>query len=159
MPGTRERPGRADRNPDVVVAFDFGLRRIGVATGNLVTRIASELKTLETGPEPPWSELDAVVAGFGPGTLVVGLPPSSSAPTSITERARLFAASLAARYALPVETVDESLTSVQAEAELRDARRDGRRRRRIDKGDIDRRAARLIVEQWMSAQAPRRSLP
>jgi putative holliday junction resolvase len=140
------------RNSDVLMAFDFGLRRLGVATGNLHTRTATPLLTLDVGRELPWSRLDALVAEWSPGRLIVGIPESASGPAPITEQAREFAASLVDRYGLPVETVDEALTSAAATSQLRESRRSGLRRRRVDKGAIDRHAACLIAEQWMSDQ-------
>jgi putative holliday junction resolvase len=71
---------------------------------------------------------------------------------AIARRARAFAADLAERYGLPVATVDETLTSAAAESELADKRRSGYLRRRVGKGSIDRVAACLIAEQWMSQQ-------
>jgi putative Holliday junction resolvase len=157
MPGTPEaasRKARSGRN-HILLAFDFGLRRIGVATGNLLTRTAAPLTALESGREPPWSAIDSVVAEYAPGRLVVGVPEASSAPTAITQQARRFAAELAARYALPVDTVDEALSSRAAESELRDARRSGTRGKRIDRGGIDAQAAKIIAEQWINSRAER----
>lgn len=169
MPGTRDAADSAVlHNPDIVLAFDYGLRRIGIATGNLLTRTASGLATLETrNGEPPWSRLDAVVASFDPGTLVVGVPRSprpEARPAPVAAGARRFAAALAARYGLPVASVDETLTSREAEAEVRAARRGGMATRRVQKdgrkgGGVDARAARLIAEQWMNEQPRRRTPP
>ncbi len=138
------------RGSGIVLAFDFGRRRIGVATANLRTRTASPLTTLASGREPPWPRIDAVVADWRPERLVVGVPESSGGPTSIAAAARTFAAKLERRYGLPVETVDEAFTSAVAAAELAEARRSGDLRRRTRKEQIDARAACLIAEQWMS---------
>ena len=138
------------RPSGVLLAFDFGLRRVGVATGNLHTRTASPLTTLYVGRELPWSRLDAIVEEWRPARLLVGVPEESTVATSVTKRAHAFAGALAERYSLPVETVDESFTSAAAAAELREGRRSGALRRRVDKGSVDRRAACLIAEQWMS---------
>lgn len=135
---------------DLVLAFDLGRRRIGVASGNLRTRTASPVTTLERAADVPWPKLDAIVEEWRPGRLVVGVPDGSTGPTSIMDEARAFAAALARRYGLPVETVDEALTSAQAAADLAEGRRSGVIRRRVRKGRIDERAACLIAEQWMS---------
>jgi len=137
-------------HPDLVLAFDLGRRRIGVASGNLRTLTASPVTTLERTSDVPWTKLDALVAEWRPGRLIVGVPEGSAGPTSIAAEARTFAASLAKRYGLPVETVDEALTSAAAAAELAEGRRSGRIRRRTRKAQIDERAACLIAEQWMS---------
>jgi len=135
----------------VVLAFDFGLRRIGVATANLQTRTASPLTTLRVDRTPPWNEIDRVIDDWRPGHLVIGVPEGAGADT-IARRARAFAAELAERYGLPIATVDETLTSVAAHAELAEKRRSGYLRRRVGKGGVDRVAACLIAEQWMSQQ-------
>jgi len=135
----------------ILVAFDFGLRRIGIATANRETRTASPLTTLRVAGEPPWRELDRVLDDWRPAQLVVGVPEGDGVE-AVARRARAFAASLAERYGLPVATVDETLTSVAAESELADKRRSGYLRRRVGKGSIDRLAACLIAEQWMNEQ-------
>jgi putative Holliday junction resolvase len=135
----------------LVVAFDFGLRRIGIATANRETRTASPLTTLRSDGEPPWPEIDRVIEDWRPAQLVVGVPEGDGA-AAIARRARAFAATLAERYALPVATVDETLTSATAQADLAEQRRSGYLRRRAGKGSVDRVAACLIAEQWMNEQ-------
>lgn len=144
-------------NADLVLAFDFGARRIGVAVGNLRTRTASPVTTLEHRGALPWPALDTVVRDWNPATLVVGVPEGSLGTGSVESSARAFAAALTQRYALPVETVDESLTSRVAEAELTEGRRSGLLRRRVRKGRIDEIAARLIAEQWMNRRTDQRA--
>jgi putative Holliday junction resolvase len=135
----------------ILVAFDFGLRRLGIATANLKTRTASPLTTLRVQGDPPWYELDRIVADWQPAQLVVGIP-EGPGTESVARRARTFATELGERYALPVATVDETLTSAAAESELAEKRRSGYLRRRVGKGGVDRVAACLIAEQWMSEQ-------
>lgn len=135
----------------LLVAFDFGLRRIGIATANRETRTASPLTTLRVDRDLPWADLDRILDDWRPAQLVVGVPEGEGAE-SIAHRARAFAAALAERYGLPVATVDETLTSVAAETDLAEKRRSGYLRRRVGKGSIDRIAACLIAEQWMNKQ-------
>jgi putative holliday junction resolvase len=136
-------------NPQILLAFDFGLRRLGVATANLATRTASPLTTLRIDREFPWSDIDRVVGDWQPAQLVVGLPEGEGA-AQIARRVRGFVAQLVERYGLPVATVDETLTSVAAQTELTNARRSGFLRRRVGRESTDRVAACLIAEQWMS---------
>jgi putative Holliday junction resolvase len=138
-------------NPHIVLAFDFGARRLGVATGNLATKTASPLTTLVMGREPPWTEIGRIVDDWRPAQLIVGVPEGDGA-AAVARGARSFAAALAARYALPVATVDETLTSVAAHAELTAGRRSGHLARRVERGRVDRVAACLIAEQWMNEQ-------
>jgi putative Holliday junction resolvase len=133
----------------VLIAFDFGQRRIGVATGNLLTRTASPLTTVNVGAEMPWQEIDRIIAEWRPQRLVVGQP---SAKGALAARVASFVDALEQRYGLDVATVDETLTSHAAHAGLREARRAGFLRRRLGKkGELDRHAACLIAEQWLSA--------
>ncbi|HEY5624500.1 MAG TPA: Holliday junction resolvase RuvX [Gammaproteobacteria bacterium] len=136
-------------SPDVILAFDFGFRRIGVASGNLHTRTASPVTTLSVGAELPWSELDRAIKDWQPGQLVVGLPDSDAAEP-VAARALEFMDALRERYELPVAAVDESLTSRAAQSELREARRSGLRTKLVRKELIDSGAACLIAEQWMN---------
>lgn len=137
---------------DVLLAFDFGLRRIGIASGNLLTRTASPLETLNRHSEIPWPELDRLVSEWQPAQLVVGMP-ENGGPTSIRTEIETFIAALRHRYDLPVATVDESLTSRAAQSSVRDGRRSGYLRRRVDKGRLDKLAAALIAEQWMTERS------
>jgi putative Holliday junction resolvase len=134
---------------DVLLAFDFGLRRIGIASGNLLTYTASPVTTLRVHADVPWTDLDRIVEDWRPKILIVGLPSGQSA-TSISANVTAFVAELEHRYGLEVATVDESLTSRAADAALRNARRSGYLRRKTGKGQVDSQAACLIAEQWMN---------
>jgi putative Holliday junction resolvase len=104
---------------------------------------------LQVGNDVPWRELDRVIAEWQPAQLVVGVPQGAGA-AQIAAQIRDFIAALGRRYALPVATVDETLTSAAARAELSTNRRSGYLRRRVGKGRTDRVAACLIAEQWMN---------
>lgn len=140
---------------EVLLAIDFGLRRIGIATGNLLTRTASPLGTLTRQRDIPWDELDRLVADWQPAQLIVGLPPDPH-KRGIRAEVDAFVAAVQRRYDLPVDTVDETLTSRAAQAAVRDGRRSGFLRRRVDKGRLDRLAACLIAEQWMNRRPDER---
>ncbi|MFL2546270.1 MAG: Holliday junction resolvase RuvX [Candidatus Rariloculaceae bacterium] len=138
-----------DQSSDVLLAFDFGYRRIGIASGNLRTRTASPLTTLTVRGELPWAELDRTIDEWCPHQLVVGLP-DSDVENKVAARAEQFMAELRDRYGLPVAPVDESFTSRTAQSELKEARQSGALRTRVRKGQIDSHAACLIAEQWMN---------
>jgi putative Holliday junction resolvase len=132
----------------VLIAFDFGQRRIGVATGNLLTRTASPLTTVTVGARLPWQEIDRIIAEWRPQHLVVGQPSSKG---GLAIQVARFVDALEQRYGLDVATVDETLTSHAAHSGLRDARRAGYLRRKLRKNrDLDPQAACLIAEQWLS---------
>jgi putative Holliday junction resolvase len=158
-PGTAT-PGAATRGaatpgaaaPQIVLAFDFGQRRIGVACGDTVSRGASHARALACPSQGiPWEAVDALIREWRPGVLVVGLPYNvDDSESAAAARARSFAGALAARYALPVELVDERYSSVEAVDRLRQARASGLRKRRVAKSDIDAAAARVILERWFN---------
>lgn len=133
----------------VVLAFDFGLRRIGIATGNLLTRTATPLATLETGRGVPWAEIDALVRDWQPDAIVVGVPRTEHG-SALDGPIGEFVDALGGRYGVPVDEVDEAMSSRAAAGGLRERRRAGHLRRRVAKGHVDREAACLIAEQWMS---------
>jgi putative holliday junction resolvase len=138
--------------PKVVLAFDFGLRRIGVACGDTVSRNASALKTVPAGPNGPrWEFIDSMMRDWQPDMAVVGLPYNvDDSDSDMTGAARSFAAELTRRYALEVVMVDERYSSLEAEARLQAARESGLRRRRVVKSDVDAAAACVILERWFS---------
>lgn len=140
-----------DHNRQILVAFDFGLRRLGIATGNLTTRTASPLITLRVDRDVPWTDIARVMDDWRPAQLVVGVP-EGEGTEAVARRCRQFAAELTERYGLAVATVDETLTSMAAQSELADGRRSGYLRRRVGRGRVDRVAACLIAEQWMNEQ-------
>lgn len=134
----------------LILAFDFGERRIGVAVGNTSTCTATAVGVLPARGTPDWEAVSRCVREWSPDRAVVGLPYNmDGSETALTAACREFAAQLSKRYQLPVDLVDERLTSSAAQADLRDARRSGARKRRIRREDIDANAARLILETWL----------
>jgi putative Holliday junction resolvase len=133
------------------LGFDFGLRRIGVAVGQTITETATPLETLiSRDDEPDWGAVDRLVAQWKPDRLVLGMPsnPDGSRHSLARPIAR-FRRALEQRYALPVELVDENLSSSEASGLLREQRRRGGRRR-VRKTDVDRVSAAILLERWMS---------
>jgi putative holliday junction resolvase len=136
----------------VVLAFDFGHRRIGVACGDTVSRSASPLDALAGSPGGPrWEAVEVLLREWQPALLVVGLPYNvDGSDSAMTQAAREFAAELRRRYLLEVVLVDERYSSREAEARLKSARESGLRRRRVVKADVDAAAACIILERWFS---------
>jgi putative holliday junction resolvase len=137
--------------PQVILAFDYGTKRIGIASGDTLTRTARALTTLERSNNVmPWPTVDKLVREYQPSQLVVGLPWNmDGTPTLLTDASRAFAAELKARYGKPVALVDERLSSREAESQLRDARASGLKKRRNTHADVDMIAARILLEQWL----------
>jgi putative Holliday junction resolvase len=137
--------------PQVILAFDYGTKRIGVASGDTLTGTARALTTLESrNATIPWPAIDKLIREYQPAQLVVGLPWNmDGTPTLLTDASRAFGAELEARYHKPVVLVDERLSSREAEAQLRDARASGIKKRRNTHADVDMIAAKILLEQWL----------
>jgi putative Holliday junction resolvase len=135
MPGMPER--RAGPSPAALqsfLAFDFGTRRIGVASGNRLLGGAEPRATL-AGGDGAWAEIEKLIARWQPEALVIGVPRHpDGAPHEMTEKAQRFGRRLAGRTHLPVFEVDERYTSVEAES--------------LGARDVDAAAAALILEQF-----------
>ena len=136
-----------------VLAFDFGTRRIGVAVGNTVVRIAHPLTTIVGEANAlRFGAIDALVAQWEPGMLVVGQPlDEDGAAQDMTARAERFARQLEGRYGLPVTRADERFTSRAAATALGEAGVWGRARAAI-KDEV---AAQLILQSWFDEQGCR----
>ncbi len=136
----------------IILAFDFGQRRIGVACGDTVSRSAAPLGAVPVGPAGlPWDAIGSLMREWRPAVLVVGLPYNvDGSESGAADAARGFADELASRYALPVRLVDERYSSLEAEERLKGARESGARKRRVSKPDVDAAAACIILERWFN---------
>jgi putative Holliday junction resolvase len=118
-------------NDQIVLGFDFGARRVGVAMGNGVTRQARPLAVIADEGDVRWRRIGELVAAWQPARLVVGVPRHpDGTPHELTERCERFARQLEGRFRLPVARVDERYSSVVVG--------DGR----------DDEAAAVILQQW-----------
>ena len=116
----------AARSPQLVLAFDFGRRRIGVACGDTLSRSASALAGVANPPSGPWAAIDSLIREWRPALLVVGLPYNADGSESaMSESARAFAAELARRYTLPLRLIDERYSSLEAQSRLQGERAAG----------------------------------
>ena len=139
-----------DGRPEVILSLDFGLKRIGVASGDTLTRTAHPRTTISNGHHgPDWPALDRILADTRPARIAVGEPYNADGSESpLTGAARRFATELARRSGLPVDLVDERWSSQDAEERLRSERASGDRKRRVTKEAIDAAAAAVILERW-----------
>jgi putative Holliday junction resolvase len=126
-----------------VLAFDFGTRRIGVAVGNTIVRVAHPLVTIDAeSAADRFRSIAALVEEWQPQRLVVGVPlHADGSEHSLTQRARRFARQLGGRFGIPVVEVDERHTTELAQGELAAARAGRRGRARRDEA-----AARMILQ-------------
>jgi putative Holliday junction resolvase len=123
--------------PQTFLAFDFGTRRVGVATGNTLLGRAQPLTTVAAEGEARFAAIGRLVAEWQPDALVVGVPfhPDGAAHDN-TRRARRFGRQLQGRYRLPVHEVDERWTTTEALAQ--------------GAADADAAAAALILDQFLN---------
>jgi putative Holliday junction resolvase len=122
-------------SPQSFLAFDFGLKRVGVATGSVVLRQAQPLTTIAADGDARFAAISALVAEWQPDALVVGVPfHPDGAEHDNTHRARRFARQLHGRFRLPVHEVDERYTTTEALA--------------AGAADADAAAAALILDQF-----------
>lgn len=132
-----------------LLGFDFGTQRIGVAIGQRVTATARPLTTLinkDGGVD--WKLVSQLIEEWQPERLVVGIPcHMDGSEHEMTRAARRFGNRLAGRYNLPVETVDERLTSIEAEQQLAESGHG-----KPAKEAIDMLAAQLILQSWLDQQ-------
>jgi putative Holliday junction resolvase len=133
-----------------LLAFDFGVKRIGVAVGETVLGIASPLGAIrEESNAARFARIGALVSEWKPVGFVVGRPRHSDGSVHTTAQlAERFARRLHARHALPVVFVDETLTSSAAEQALRATRTRARR-----PGDVDAMAATIILQSYFDEPA------
>ena len=136
--------------PVTLLGFDFGTKRIGVATGQTVTGSVSALTTLTAANgKPDWQAISKLIDEWQPDLLIVGLPLNmDGTDTEITPTVRRFGNQLKGRYNLPVEMVDERLSSVEARSRLHAD--ESLRHKRFDREQVDQIAAQVIVQSWLT---------
>ncbi|MEO8278049.1 MAG: Holliday junction resolvase RuvX [Ideonella sp.] len=119
------------------LAFDYGIRRVGTATGNTLTRRAQALRTISLEGDARFAAIGALVGEWQPAGLVVGIPfHPDGASHENTHRARRFARQLQGRFGLPVHEVDERYSTTEALSERA--------------GDVDAASAAIILDQFLN---------
>ncbi|MBY6220435.1 Holliday junction resolvase RuvX [Marinobacter nauticus] len=134
-----------------LLAFDFGTRRIGVASGQEMLGTGQPLAMLPARDGiPDWQQIGALLAEWQPDIVLVGLPLNmDDTENDMCARARKFGKRLHGRYHVTVEMVDERLTSYEAKGEVMA----GGGSRDFGRHGVDDRAAVLILETWCREQA------
>ena len=130
-----------------VLGFDFGEKRIVVASGQTITGHATPLTTLKAVQQKPdWQAIEKLIREWQPDALIVGIPTYlDGSPSDMTKRAQRFSRQLEGRFNLPTYQINESLTSFEAEQELKKNNQLGQH----NKQDIDKMAAAIIVQSWL----------
>lgn len=132
-----------------LLAFDYGTKNIGVASGTRLAAITSELAPLKARDGVPnWEQIKKLLDERQPDLVLVGLPLNmDDTESELAARARKFGNRLHGRFGVQVEMVDERLSTFEAKGEA------------FDRGysddyknnPVDSIAARLILESWLNA--------
>jgi len=132
-----------------LLAFDFGLRRIGIAVGQETTQGACALTTLDVaGRKPDWQAIAGLLEDWAPDRLIVGCPRhADETDNEVSRAAKRFARQLEGRFCLPVDLVDERLSSWEATQTHLQSNRQSHQ-----KNKLDALAACIILETWYQQQ-------
>jgi len=126
----------APASPRSYLAFDFGVKRVGVAGGNTLLGRARPLRTVDAQGTARFDAIAALLREWQPDALVVGVPfHPDGAPHDNTARARRFARQLHGRFGLPVHEVDERYSTTEALA--------------AGAADVDAASAAVILDQFL----------
>ena len=143
-----------------LLGFDYGLKRIGVAVGQELTGTATALVTIRAiDGKPDWEAITKLIEQWKPDELVVGLPLNMDGTFhELSHKAQRFGNQLHGRYNLRAHFMDERLSSLEAERHLKSLQqapiknRHKKKTRKIQKADIDKIAAKVILESWLDKQ-------
>lgn len=143
-----------ERPAQRILAFDYGLRQIGVAVGNSILGTTQPLTVLHARDgQPQWEQVARLLDEWRPDLLIVGDPLNMDGSVSeLALRARRFARRLEGRFRIATALVDERLTSFAVKQEQREAGHRGDYRER----PVDSLAAEMILRDWLRAQDPHR---
>lgn len=134
----------------IVLGFDFGMKRIGVAVGQTITKSARPLTTLKANQGiPQWEILNKLIKTWQPDALVVGIPLNMDGTEQpLTQAAQAFSNELKQRYGLSVYGMDERLSTKDARERL--FNQGGYKA--LQEGQVDSVAAQLILQNWLLEQ-------
>lgn len=138
----------------VVIAFDFGLKRTGVAVGNTVIGSATPECTLTSKDESPdWDGISRLIEEWKPTQIVVGMPMElDGSENPLKKRIERFCNQIQGRYNVAVDQENEQFTSLEAAQRLKQLRQSGRKQK-VSKDEVDKIAASIILENWMQRNA------
>ena len=137
-----------------VLAFDFGLKQIGVAQGHTLIESANGLTIIKANDgSPDWSVINEIIEKWQPDLLLVGLPLNmDNSESELSHKARRFARRLEGRFGIEVMMIDERLTSREAKSIVHQQMLGSGRTAKVhDLTKIDHLAAALILQGWLQA--------
>ncbi len=130
----------------IVIGFDFGLKRIGVAIGQTITQTATPESIVKSKDgKPDWEHISKLFSEWRPSAILVGLPMRlNGEEQALTQPARKFGQRLSGRYNRPIFYIEEQLSSVEAE--------DRAMKNNIKSKHIDDHAAQIILQNWLQTE-------
>lgn len=130
------------------LGFDFGMKFIGVATGQDVTNTASPLTSIRaTDGIPAWEEIEQLIQEWNPVALIVGIPLQMDGATQLTTHcAKKFANRLRHKFKIPVYLVDERLSTWEAKQRLKSP---AKKPKYEQLPELNALAAAVLLEQWL----------
>ncbi len=136
-------PNDASNPVYLVLGFDYGTKRIGVAVGNSLTKSAQALEVISnTNSEQTWQQIAQLIQEWQPNLLVIGLPlHPDGAEHAMTAKAKRFGRQLEGRFTKNVHYVDERYSSVLLEQDPQ------------YQGAIDSHSAAMLVEQFFRGRS------
>ena len=134
--------------PEFVLGIDFGQKRIGLAVGQTLTQTARAHSTVANNQQF-WHELTAVIKEWQISQIVIGLPlDMDGEEQEITRQVKNFGKKLQQQYNLPIDYVDERLSSYEAERQFK-TKRANQLAKSKHKSQIDAMAAEIILQSWL----------
>jgi len=132
------------------IGIDFGLVNMGIALGQSITGMAAALKTIHVKNKKfKWKDLDEIIRQWQPAAIIIGLPLTEDGQQQLsTRQAHNFANKLIERYRIPVHEVDERYSSMQAQDDFSEARKQGHAKKKQQK-NLDSHAAKNILQRWL----------
>ncbi len=141
-----------DSKHQFILGLDFGQKRIGLAVGQTLTRIANPLVTIKNDGAF-WQQLNQQIEEWNINQIVIGLPLTMSGEEQeITRQVKNFSTKIKHKTLLPVHFIDERLTSFTAERQFKDSRQANLSKAK-DKKKIDAIAAQIILQSWFDQLA------
>tara|TARA_A100001015_G_C14877331_1_gene666925 strand:+ start:569 stop:982 length:414 start_codon:yes stop_codon:yes gene_type:complete len=130
---------------NLIMGFDFGTKKIGVAIGQMVTATATPLSIIRVEKGVPnWCTLEKLISQWKPERLVVGLPLNmDDSHSNMSRRALKFSSELENRFGIAVSNVDERLSTFEARQLYKNGRTES------SQEELDDKVAALILESWL----------
>ena len=134
------------------IAFDFGMKKMGIAIGQNITNTASPMDSvvMKNG-NPDWNALKQLIEEYRPNSIILGKPDvKDKSSEALMKKIEAFKEILEMDLNQNIEWALEHLTTEDAKEKLKLQRQEGILSRRIMKGQVDSMAAAIFLQDWMN---------